>query len=33
MDLESLWEKFAETGSVSDYLEYCAAKGEIDDNN
>jgi hypothetical protein len=29
MDIDYLWEKFARTGSVEDYLCYCAAKDEI----
>lgn len=36
MNEETLWEKFAESGSVADYLLYSAAKNETDlnyDNN
>ncbi len=30
---DSLWEKFAATGAVNDYLRYCEAKDEMDLNN
>lgn len=33
MDNDSLWEKFAETGKVEDYLSYCSAKGEKTHDN
>ena len=25
-----LWEKFAQTGNIEDYLEYCAWNGSVD---
>lgn len=30
MDTQYLWEKFAETGKIADYLQYSAAKNEMD---
>lgn len=33
MDIDSLWEKFAESGRVEDYLDYCLAKGDTDNDN
>lgn len=33
MNTESLWKKFAESGSVADYLQYCAARGNMDYKN
>lgn len=33
MNENNLWEKFAETGSVQDYLAYSAAKCETDCSN
>ena len=33
MELEKLWEKFAESGCVADYLIYSAAKNETELNN
>ena len=33
MKADILWDKFAETGSISDYLTYSANKDKKDDNN
>ena len=33
MDIESLWNKFASSGSISDYLRYFDAREMLNDNN
>ena len=33
MEREELWNKFAESGSISDYLAYAALKDIPDDDN
>ena len=30
MKFMDLWEKFAQTGNIEDYLEYCAWNGSVD---
>lgn len=30
MKFMDLWDKFAETGNIEDYLEYCAWNGSVD---
>ena len=30
MSFMELWDKFAETGDIHDYLEYCAWNGSVD---
>lgn len=33
MKTDALWDKFAETGSIFDYLTYSADRDKKDDNN
>lgn len=33
MDKEALWDKFTESGMISDYLDYAALKDNSDDDN
>ncbi|MDD6278906.1 MAG: hypothetical protein ACI4JE_06525 [Ruminococcus sp.] len=33
MSEDLLWEKFAASGSIADYLEYTAAKNLMENNN
>lgn len=33
MDEKTAWKNFASTGSVSDYLKYCQAKNQTEQNN
>lgn len=30
MKFMDLWDKFAQTGNIEDYLEYCAWNGSVD---
>lgn len=32
MDIENLWDQFAESGTVKDYLRYIAQKDSSDDD-
>ncbi len=33
MDTEQLWNRFAESGSIDDYLEYISKRDSCNDNN